>query len=564
MHQLLGIVLIFALVQPVISRANPAGLGSAAAKKGGAFTILTPSYPKDLLFYLAFDELSFAINNQILEPLAENHPVSFEFMPRLAEKWIISKDKMKFTFSLNKKAAFSDGKPVTAHDVKFTFDTIMDPKNKTVPWQSNYSSIASCHVVDDHTVQFQAKTVHFKNFEKLAGLLVLPKHFFEKGDFNRDFSRKILGSGAYTLKELKHGEKVTLERSENFWGKDLTQNIGRYNFDKLVYRAVSDYNVGFEMFKKGDGDFFYFLMAKMWETETDSIAFKNGYIKKLRADTLSPYATSGIAWNLRKTLFQDSRVRLALSHLFNRERIIKDLFYHNYLAATGTVHTKSIYHSSKLKPIPFDPNKAKVLLREAGWTKTDDQGILIKDAERFEFTLLINSAPLERPFTVYQEDLKRSGIKMNIVVKDWASSLKLVDDRNFDATGFARGRSTHPSDYADMWGSNQADLKGSSNMMGYKNPKLDALAMKIDATFDQKARIPLVKEIDEIIASDQPASFGWEAYFLRIGYWNRFGHPKQIYFPYSEWHNIFEYWWLDDIKSQKLQAARQSGVALKD
>jgi len=558
-NRLLGLGLLFLLTHSAMA----APLGNPDAPKGGTFTIGLPGYPKSLLFYLAYEELALATNLLVFETLIDSHPDTNEYIPLLAESWTISPDKKVFTFKLNKAAKFSDGKPVTAEDVKFTWDTITNPKNKTVPFQSALSSFSGCEIVDPQTVKFTAKTLHFKNLEKIGGLMVLPKHFYSKGDFNKSFHLKLLGSGPYTLDSVKQGERIYFKRNPDYWGAKLEQNIGRYNFDRVTFRVAADPNVQFELFKKGDLDYFYFLSAKMWSTETDGAPFKNNYIKKIKAENLLPFSTQGYVWNLRRPLFQDVRVRRALSHLINREKWIKDLFYNNYELATGPVGMKSEYHSPNNKPLSYDPKEARKLLAEAGWDKVGADGIRRKGDLKFEFEMLTDNPGAQRYLTLLQEDLRReAGIKMNIRTVDWATALKLNDDRQFDVVEQARGRDTDPSDFNVVWGSKEADIKGSANTAGYKNPELDALAQKIDETFDKKQRIPLVQKIDEMIGRDQPMSFAWEATFYRLGHWNRFGYPGKGYFQYSNWKNTFHYWWFDKDKDAALAKARKEGKPL--
>lgn len=543
--------------------ANQTPIGNPKAPKGGTFTIGYPGYPKHLLLYLGQDELSAGVNINIFDTLLDQHPDTYEFIPLLAESWTISPDKKIFTFKLNKAAKFSDGKPLTAQDVKFTWDTILNPKNNTVPFQSVYSSFSGCEVVDEHTVKFTAKTVHFKNLEKLAGLAILPKHFYSQGDFNKAFHSKILGSGPYVLESLKTNERIILKRNPDYWAANLFQNIGRNNFDRLVYRAVNDYNVQHELFKKGDLDYFYFLSAKMWSTETSQGPYAKGYVTKIKAENDTAYGTQGVVWNLRRPLFQDRNVRLALAHLMNREQWIKELFYNNYVMATGPVASTSEFHSPKNKPVLYDPKAAQKLLHDSGW-KPGADGILTKDGKRFEFEILTDSKGSERYLTRYQEDLKKAGIIMKIRLTDWATGIKLADDWQFDAKEQNRGRDIDPSDFAVAWGSAEAKKKGSANTPGYENTEVDKLAVQVDEQFDKKKRIPLVRQIDELIGHDQPMAFTWEPTYFRIAHWNKFSYPDgKAYRRYSGWTNSYQFWWYDAEKAERLKKAVAANAEFK-
>lgn len=529
--------------------------GSPDAKKGGSITVSLSSYPKAIQYYLATDTLSHLLTEAVLEPLVEQDAVTFESIPRLAEAWEISKDKKTFTFKLNKAAKFSDGKPVTSKDVKFTWDTLLNPKNNTVPMQSFYADIESCTAVDEYTVQFKAKTTHFQNLEKLGGLYVMPEHFFAGKDFNKTGMLAFIGSGPYKFGDLDPGKKIVMERNPSYWGASLRQNQGRYNFDKVIYKITPDTHVALEMFKRGDTDFMFVTMAKMWIEELDGELFTKNWAKKFRLKTKTPSSMAGIQWNMRRPLFKDKKVRLALGHLMNREQWIKDLFYNEYIVTSSINAPDSEYHSPKSKAVNYDPAKAKKLLAEAGWKTLGADGVLTKDGTKLEFELLTVDSPITRALTLYQEDLRKMGIKMSLRTTDWATLLKLSDEWGFDGLMVGWTRSVNPSDFAQMWGSREADQKGSQNKSGYKNPIVDELAKKIDQTFDKKARVKLVQQLDAILSEDQPMSFFWESNSFRLIYWNRYGMPKNFSPPYSDWTTPLEYWWADPGKAEGLKTA---------
>ncbi len=559
MRWLAIISFVFTIGFGILGHAAPRPLGNPRAPIGGNFTIGFSAYPKSLNYYLANEEYALAVNQLILEPLIELSLDTFEPLPRLAKSWTISKDKRLYTFTLSPNARFSDGSTVTAEDVKFTWDTVYNPKHKTAPYQSIWSSFEGVRVVGPAIVEFRVKTVHFQNLEKLADFFILPKAAYAAGDFNKAFNATIVGSGPYQLEKTVPGERIVLGRRSDYWGAQLTQNIGRYNFERILFKVVPDTNVQYEIFKKGDIDYFYFLSAKMWSTETNGTTFQNGYTQKLKGESLFPVATQGIAWNMRRPLFHDHSQRLALSLLLNRERLIREIFYDNYRIATGIVAPTSPYHPSDVLPIPYDPKRAKEVLTQAGWTLGGD-GILTKGGLRFAFEMLIDNPSHQRYLTIYQEDLKRQGIQMDIRVQDWAACLKLMDDWQFDAHLIARSRTVHPYNLMDEWGSPQADVKGSGNVFGYKNPMLDALALQVDGAFDAKKRNRLVQQIVKIIATDVPMTPTWEAKFFRIGYWNRFGFPGKGYQRYSTWRDAYQYWWLDTKKADALKTAVAAGA----
>ena len=536
--------------------------GDPTAHKGGQFIVGVTAYPKSLLYYLSHDQLAHAINSLVFDSLLGSDIETNDFIPGLAKAWKVSPDKKTFTFSLDPTATFSDGTAVTAEDVRFTWETLMNPKNQTAPFQSYFESIESLEVKGASTVVFRARTLHFKNLEKLAGLIILPKHFFSKGNFNKSFHQRLLGSGPYLLDSVETGRKITLKRNPNYWAGGQPQNIGKYNFDRIIFKTTEDPTVAFEAFKRGDTDLHVFNIAKVWVTETNSPVFANNYALKLTINNQVPSGTQGLYWNLRNPLFSDTRVRRALAHLMNRQHWITTLFYDSYLPSVGIINSNSEYRSHRNKLIAYDPKKARELLEQAGWQIGAD-GVLVKGKTRFEFDTLANSPALTRYLTLYQEDLRKMGILMNTRIQDWPNFLKLLDDRKFDAVMLARSASIDPSDFGTLWGTSEANKKGSSNVSGFSNVEVDKLAAIIDSTFLKKERIPLVQRIDEIITAEQPYALTWEATETRLAYWNRFSFPKKGYFKYSEWWNAYLYWWVDAKKENALNAARSSGSALK-
>lgn len=555
-------LLLFLVMAPALF-AKTVSFGDSEAKKGGSIVISFGGYPKSLLYYLAADTGSHLVSGLVLDTLLEMDVVNYEPTPLLAESWTVSPDKKTFTFVLNPKATFSDGKPVTAEDVKFTWDAIMNPKNATMVFQSTYKDIESCAILDLRTIQFKAKNIHFQNLENLGSLMVLPKHVFSTGDFNKAFNRTFSGSGPYEFSDVRPGEKIVLARNKNYWASTLPQNVGRYNFDRMTFKVVDDPHVELEMFKRGDIDYLLIGKAKIWVNELVGESYDKNWTVKFRGVTKIPESMAGIEWNARRPLFSDRRVRIAMSHLMNREQWIKDLFYNEYIPTSGVMAPKSEYQAPGNTPLPNSPKKAKELLKEAGWTEINSDGILVKGGLKFEFDLILTSQSLMPPFTLYQEDLKKMGIKMNIRVLDWAAAMKLTDEWKFDAYPLGWTREVDPSNFASMWGSREADQKGSQNLSGYKNPEVDKLCREIDQTFDKKRRIPLVQKLDAVISNDQPMSFMWEGKGYRIIHWNRFSFPKAKYPPYARWNTPIEYWWTDDKLTASLKEAKVNKTALK-
>jgi len=526
-------------------------IGNPDAPKGGKFTVAFGDYPQHLLQYAAQDEYALAINELVLEPLVELSQVDNEPMPRLAQRWQIHKDQKAISFWLNPAAKFSDGQPVTPLDVKFTWDWLRKTETALPAAALNFAAFGECTLADGGEIIFQIKAPHFQNLSRFNDFFVLPRAKYERADWRKALTHQLHGSGPYRITKVDPGNRIELERNPEYWGADFPQNKGRFNFDRVHFKVSSNPETLYQLFLRGELDFYYFMVSRQWATETNSAPYQKHFIEKLKMESAREFGPMAIAWNLRRPLFQDVRVRYALSHLMPREQWIRDFFFGQYVPAAGIVGVRSANHSPKNAPFTFDARKATQLLDAAGW-KLGNDGKRVKDGNVFQFEMLSDSPALEKVLTLYQEQLRKHGIEMKFKSVEWGQAAKLVDTREFDAYPYSHGREVDPGNFAAEWGSEAAKIPGSANLTGYQDAEVDRLVKAIDSTFDKTKRQALVRQLDEKIGKDQPMSWCWEPTYFRIGYWNRFSFPGKGYFPYSYWTNVFQYWWWDAEKNAKL------------
>jgi peptide/nickel transport system substrate-binding protein len=501
-----------------------------------------PAFPKALLDYVAFDELAEAVDSYLFEPLVMMDTRTYRPVGILARDWKISPDHLRYTFTLRENAHFSDGQPVTAQDVKFTWDSIQNPRFRMVPYQELFASFTGCETTGEHTVVFTARRPHFKNLEKIAQLLILPRHQLQNADLAEPYPKQLVGSGPYRLAGIQLGETITLQRDPNYWGAKLPVWHGRFALDRLVFKSVPDPQVEAEMLQRGEIDFMAFFVSKIWATETAGPAYTSGRVHKLIVSSRLPFSSSGIAWNLRRPLFADRRVRRALGLLLDRTRFLHELFYDAYVPSSGFFKYDSPFHSPRVVPLAFDPVLASRLLKEAGWDTIGPDGVRVRQGQRFEFEILAKETAAERFLTLYQQELKKMGIAMRVRIQDWTSTLRRVDARDFDGVLTNRGRDTEPSDLALVWGSSEAARPGSRNLTGFQDPELDRLAAGLDGTFDRRKRISLSQRIDEILYREQPETFTWEQTAYHIGFADGFTFQGPGYDPYARWYQVFQGW----------------------
>ncbi len=538
-------------------------VGDAAAIRGGTLVIGRNSYPKSLNFPVSGDLAAQTVYKLVVENLCTLNPQSGEYVPLLAARWSISPDGKVFTFHLDKKAKFSDGTPVTSRDVQAFWEILHNPNNIIGGVRAELSKFTKLEVIDTHTVKFYVQVARFSNLGVLCDYFAVTSraYYLAAGkDFNKSFSSALFGSGPYLIEKVKKGKTITLVRNKRYWGAHLPQNIGRYNFDRLVLRTVTDATIRFELFKKGKIDMFVFSDAKRWQVDTGSAKFRHNWLVARRVDNQYPRKFRGIAINTRVKPFDDVRVRKALAHTYDRTRYITKLYYGIY-APLQSYWPGSIFSSPKNKIVQFDLQKARQLLREAGYTEVNDAGLAVKNGQPLVVDYLYASRQQERYLTIWKEDLRKVGIDLKLELVTWPTLMKKLQNKEFVLMFIGWGGSLNPDPYS-MWHSQFLQQKHSSNLSGFTTQELDRLLVKSGTLFDRHQRQQLFHLMDEILFNNHPFILHWSKSFMQIGYWNKFrllpqGAPAQ-----GDFDSVWQYAWYDAVKDKALKAAMRADKAL--
>jgi microcin C transport system substrate-binding protein len=534
---------------------NP--IASPQAKKGGMFRVYSHQYPKSLNYYLEQFSTTAEIFRMMFEPLTGYHPLTLETIPRLAKEWKISPDKKKFTFYLDENAKWSDGNPVVAEDVLFTYKTIMDKKNNTAVFRIGMSRFQEPVVVDSKTIEFTANSIHWNNFDEIAsGIFILPKHIMEGKDFNKINDEFPVTSGPYRLAEAKAGRYVKMVRRGDYWQRAYPFNKGRYNFDEVYFKVYTEEAIGLQAMIKGDMDIYPVYKAATWVKEATGEKFDKNWIVRQRIYNQKPIGFQGWAMNIRRDVFKDVRVRKAIAHLVDRKTMIEKLAYNEYEATNSYYPDYYLGEEKKNNPneiIEFDPDKARELLKEAGWI-ANSKGILEKDGKELSITILDRDKSTEKYFTIFMESAKNIGIKASIESTDLAGWSARIDKFDFDLTWTAWGGGVF-KDPEPMWFSKYADEEGQHNIPGIKNKEVDKLIEQQKDIFDVAKRNEIVKKVDQIIYKEYPYVLLWHLANSRLLYWNRFGMPEKPLGKYNGESFAVDYWWLDPNKNAELEKA---------
>lgn len=541
---------------------GPDPIASKDAEKGGTLSIYGGQYPKSFNYYLDNNSLTSEIFGGMYETLLTMNGITLDYEPWIADRWTLSDDKKTFTFHISDKARWSDGKPITAEDVKWTFDAIINPKNMTGPHKVSLERFSSPTIVDKKTIRFTAKNIHWENLGACGGFQILPKHAYASKDFNKINFEFPVVSGLYKLGEIKEGIYTTLQRRKDWWNKDAPNVKGTGNFDILKFRFYADGNNAFEAFKKGLVDLYPVYTSRIWVNDTGGELFTSNRIVKQKIVNSQPIGFQGFAMNMRTFPFNDVKVRKAMALLLDRRKMNHTIMYDQYF-----LH-KSYYEDLYSRKIPcpnplieMDKKKARALLSAAGFKVNPKTGLLEKGGKVLSFKFLTRDPTTDKFLAIYAEDLKDVGIELIADKKDWAAWAKDMDSFNYQMTWAAWGAGIF-KDPESMWFSKEADRKGSNNITGFKNKEVDRLIEEQKSIFDVNKRNAIVRKIDKILCDETPYILLWNVNYTRLLYWNKFGTPKTVLSKFGRESSAYGYWWIDPDAQADLEDAIKNKGAL--
>ena len=542
----------------------PDPIASEFAVPGGAITYAAAAAPKSLNPYLDNNVFSYQVFGSLYETLLSADPLTGDNAPGLARKWEVSEDKREFTFFLNPIAKWSDGQPVTAHDVLWTFNAIMAPSNQTGAAKVALQTFTATppEVIDDLTIKFTADEVHWRNLNAAGGFEIMPKHVFEGRDFNKINTDFPVVSGPYRIAEVKEGISITLERRSDWWGRALAANNGLYNFNRVIYRFFAEQDNAYDAFLAGEVDVFPVYRASIWVNRTSGRKFDNNWIVKRRIVNHHPTGFQGFAMNLRRPPFDDLRVRMALAKLLDRQRLNETLMFNQYFLQRS--YWENLYDASNEchnVSIAFDPAGAAQLLDEAGWVLDPATGIRTNGEARLSFTFLTRDESSDKFLALYREDLRKAGVELKIERKDWAAWTRDMDDFNFDMTWAAWSGGVN-IDPEGMWASAEADRPGGNNITGFKDGMVDKLIEAQRGIFDIGERNEICRRIDGILTDKVPYILLWNVDSTRLLYWDKFGTPATVLSKFGDERSLLAYWWFDEDSAADLAEAMTEGDIL--
>lgn len=504
----------------------------------------------------------------------------------IAESAELAADRSWIVFNLRPNARFHDGSQITSHDVAFTFDALK--KDGHPRYRLALKNVASVEKLGTHRVKFAFAAGASKELPLLVGQLpVLSRAHWAKRDFTKASLEPPLGSGPYRIASVDPGRSVVYRRVRNYWAADLPVKRGRHNFDTIQYDYYRDRTVALEAFKAGEYDLRQEFVSKFWATAYDSPAVEQGLIRKRLFRHNRPAGMQALVFNTRRPIFRDRRVRYAIAHAFDFEWTNAALFYGIY-RRTRSYFANSVFAAESppdeaelavLEPfrgkVPDEvftavyrppstrgeegirPNliRALEIMKQAGWVV--DKGVLVNEKTKrpFRFEILLNNPSFERIVGPFVHNLKRMGVNARIRIVDSSQYQNRRKSFAYDMTLAVWRQSLSPgNEQRNLWMSAAADVPGSQNFAGVKDPVVDELVEMALVAKDRASLISRIRALDRVLLWGHYVIPNWYSRADRVAYWDRFGWPSVT--PDRGYQ--LDSWWEEPAKARRVDSRLES------
>jgi len=512
-------------------------------------------------------------NSQVIA-IGEIKQVQRKIGDRIFNEPAVLKNSM-FIFNIRKGIKWHDSTTdksyfVTADDVIFSYNAIMNPYVDAQVLRAYYSEVSSLKKIDDYSVSFVFSKPYYAAFEVAYSIPIIPAHRYKTisvfGDpmsFGREFNRHPdnkfpIGTGPYKFSKWDFSKMIVIERNNDYWASKAGLSYWHKDqpfLDRILFIIISNNASALKALMKGEVDVDPEIEPSTWiDPETNSDSFKSKFIRASEIGLVYTY----IGWNAKSPFFEDKRVRQAMTMLIPIEKILLQIHFGLGSITTGPFFPNSPEYNKSLRPYPYSPERAAQLLTEAGWIDIDGDGIREKNGIKFEFEYLIHSAKdyHQRIADIIKEHVEQAGIKMLIRKLDWGIFTRRLSKQMFDAVRLAWGISIDPDPF-QVWHSSQSGGRG-SNYINFNNPEADKILETARQTFDSRERWKMYRRFHEILYDEQPYTFLFNLNSL-IFYSKKF---RGVKLYYSSTPYYFVEWYLSGIKKTDQQYVSYNLIGL--
>lgn len=545
---------------------------SPDAKRGGRFRSFVTTFPLTLRLVGPDSNGSFAgfmrANNFSLVGI---HPNTLKPIPELASHWAFGDDGHSLFFRLDPDARWSDGRPVTADDYVFALE-FMRSKYILAPWYNNHYSKVLVDIVkyDRHTIGILGSVAKPRDemlFE--YSISPVPKHFHQLDEhWVRDYNWKIApNTGPYIIDTIRKGKYIEFRRKAQWWGDDKRYFKHRFNPDFVRIKLIRDVNIAYQYFRKGELDSFPLLMPRLWHKKAQGRIYDKGYAGKIKFYNDLPRPISGLFLNEDSPLLSDRRVRYAIAHALNIDKVINTVLRGDYERLQTPHEGYGDYTNTTIRARSFDIGKASALLNEAGWQQRGPDGIRVKDGQRLSIRVTYYNSGHNDRLVVLAQEARKAGIELALQLLDPSAAFKQILENKHQAAWMGWSGGGLSPRYWQFYHSDNAHKPQTNNVTNTDNPMIDAKIAAYRAATDKASRVKLAHELEQLVFEQGSVIPTFKVPYTREAFWRWLKLPPfygtrtsdSLFDPMGSSGGLF---WIDEATRRQVEQAKSRGQAL--
>ena len=545
---------------------------SAEAKRGGRFRSFVTTFPLTLRLVGPDSNGSFAsymrANNLGLVGI---HPNTLRPIPELATHWAFGDDGHSIFYRLDPDARWSDGKAVTADDYLFAL-TFMRSKYILAPWYNNYYSEVIRDIVkyDEHTIGILGAVAKPRDemlFE--YSISPVPAHFHQLDEnWVRDYNWKIApNTGPYRIDSIRKGKYIEFRRKSDWWANDKRYFKYRFNPDYIRVKLIRDVNIAYQYFRKGELDSFPLLMPRLWHKKAQGRIYDQGYAGKIKFYNDVPQPISGLFLNEDAPLLADRRVRYAIAHALNIDKVINTVLRGDYERLQRAHDGYGDYSNPQVHARPFDLAAANALLDDAGWTDRGPDGIRRKGNQRLSLRITYYNSGHNDRLVILAQEARKAGIEFELQLLDPSAAFKQIMENKHQAAWMGWSGGGLSPRYWQFYHSDNAHKPQTNNVTNTDNPVIDHKIEAYRNATDKADRVRLAHELEQLIFEQGSFIPTFKVPYTREAFWRWMKLPDfygtrtsdSLFDPMGGSGGLF---WIDEAAKRDIERAKGDGESL--